>query len=314
MGGCGNKMVERIAYIFPGQGAQYVGMGKDLYEKSPKAKQIFDMADNLLGFAISKLCFEGPMSELTQTKNCQLAILTASIAALRTLEEEGKVVSPVFAAGLSLGEYSALVASGAISFEDALLLVRDRAKFMTDSAEKNPGTMLAVIGLDGKIVDGLAKHAGVEIANRNCPGQIVVTGKKEGIDKFAKLADKEGAKRVIELVVSGAFHSTLMKEASLRLEERLRSTEFHLPRIDTLSNVTAKPFISVEDIRKNLALQVSSSVLWEDSVRYMVAGAVNKFLEIGPGRVLKGLLRKIDSSLEVVNVAGINDVSNFASV
>ena len=314
MGGRGNKMVEKIAYIFPGQGAQYAGMGKDLYENSPAAKRIFDTADGLLGFRLSKLCFEGPVEELTLTKNCQLAVLTTSIAALRTLEEEGKTVEPVFAAGLSLGEYSALVAAGAISFEDSLLLVRDRANLMTRSAEKNPGTMLAVIGLDKEIVDVLVKDAGVEIANRNCPGQIVVTGKKEGINKFAKLADEEGAKRVIELVVSGAFHSTLMKEASARLEERLKGAEFRLPRVETLSNVTARPFASVEDIRKNLALQVSSSVLWEDSVRYMVARGVNNFLEIGPGRVLKGLLRKISPSLKVLNIAGINDVSNFASV
>lgn len=304
-------MVDALAYIFPGQGAQYVGMGKDLYQGFACAKQIFDEADEVLGFNLSKLCFEGPLDVLTETKNCQLAVLVTSIAALETLKREAPDINANFSAGLSLGEYSALIASGAINFEDALLLVKKRAEFMMQAAEKYPGKMLAVIDLDSSIVNNLCAQTQIEIANRNCPGQVVVTGRKESIDRFSTLAKAKGAKRVIELEVSGAFHSRFMKEASISLEQELNRIEFKAPQICTISNVSARPFASGEDVRKNLALQIKSSVLWEDSVCYMASCGIRTFLEIGPGHVLKGILRKIDSSLKVVNIEKVEDIANF---
>ncbi|MDP1852776.1 MAG: ACP S-malonyltransferase [Candidatus Omnitrophota bacterium] len=312
-------MVENIAYIFPGQGAQYVGMGRDLYERYLQAKQVFDRADEVLGFNLSKLCFDGPLDALTQTNNCQLAILVTSIAAFEALKTSVKcqVSPPVvgqagvrYAAGLSLGEYSALVACGAIKFDDALVLVKKRSELMSQAAQKYPGKMVAVLGLDLETVKNLSKEAGNEIANLNCPGQVVVTGNVENVDKFSVLAQAKGAKRLIELGISGAFHSTLMEEASIKLGGILEKTAFRMPHPEVISNVTAKPFVSIEDMRAKLALQVKSSVLWEDSVRFMLAQGVKRFFEIGPGKTLKGILRKIEPSLEVANIEKAEDILN----
>lgn len=310
MGCNGSHMVESIAYIFPGQGAQYVGMGRDLYDNFPQAKKFFDRANEVLGFNLSKLCFEGPLDTLTQTSNCQLAILVTSIAAFEVLKTSTKYqVSGIrCAAGLSLGEYSALIACGAINFDDALLLVKKRSELMSRAAQKYPGKMVAVLGLDLETIKNLSKEAGNEIANLNCPGQVVVTGSTESVDRFSALAQAKGAKRLIELGVSGAFHSTLMQEASIKLGEILEKTAFSMPHPEVVSNVTAKPFASVEDIRAKLALQVKSSVLWEDSVRFMLAQGVKRFFEIGPGKTLKGILRKIDAGLEVVNIEKMEDI------
>ncbi|PIQ88569.1 MAG: [acyl-carrier-protein] S-malonyltransferase [Candidatus Omnitrophica bacterium CG11_big_fil_rev_8_21_14_0_20_42_13] len=302
-----------VAYIFPGQGAQYVGMGKDFYDNSSAARKVFNKADALLGFAISKLCFEGPQDLLARTDKAQLAILVTSVASLEAFRQKNSDIKADFTAGLSLGEYSALVAAGALSFEDSLNLVKKRAGIMRGVSEKNPGKMLAVIGLDAAIIDKLCGEAGIEVANRNCPGQLVVTGRKEDIDKFYALASKEGAKRLIELEVSGAFHSRLMEEARLRLAEELKDIHFKLPStISVVSNVTARPFSSTDEIRNNLALQVRSSVLWEDSMRYMLSFGVKSFFEIGPGKVLKGLARKIDSGLQVVSIEKMEDINLVA--
>lgn len=310
-------MVEKIAYIFPGQGAQYVGMGRDLYEKLPVSREVFDKADKILGFSVSRLCFEGPQDALGETRNCQLAILVTSIAAFEVFKTSIKYqVSPPaagqasikYAAGLSLGEYSALVAAGAISFEEALILVRKRSELMSEASEKFPGKMLAVLGLDLETVKNLSKQTDIEIANLNCPGQVVVTGKSQNIDSFSALAKTEGAKRLVELEVSGAFHSKLMSEASVKFKQELERANFAIPNINVISNVTARPFVSIEDIRINLALQVKSSVLWEDSVRFMLAQGVKKFFEIGPGRTLKGILRNIEPAVEVVNIEKAEDI------
>lgn len=287
-----------------------MGMGRDLYEKFPAAKAVFDKADDILVFGLAKLCFEGPQELLTQTKNCQLAILVTSIAALEAFRAIVHRPSSIvhYAAGLSLGEYSALVASEAITFEEALLLVAKRAQFMTEAAEKYPGKMVAVLGMDLAVVRDLSQEAGNEIANLNCPGQVVITGKKEDVDKFCVLAGAKGAKRLVELEVSGAFHSTLMSQASVKLSEELKKVNFSQPKTTVISNVTAMPFASPEDIRINLALQVKSSVLWENSVRFLMAQGINKFAEIGPGKTLKGILRKIDPALEVVNIEKAEDI------
>ncbi|MEK6715383.1 MAG: ACP S-malonyltransferase, partial [Candidatus Omnitrophota bacterium] len=278
-------MVEKIAYIFPGQGAQYVGMGRDLYEKLPVSREVFDKADKILGFSVSRLCFEGPQDALGETRNCQLAILVTSIAALEAFNTEPRTRNSElkYAAGLSLGEYSALVAAGAISFEEALILVRKRSELMSEASERFPGKMLAVLGLDLETVKNLSKQTDIEIANLNCPGQVVVTGKSQNIDSFSALAKTEGAARLVELEVSGAFHSKLMSEASVKFKQELERANFAIPKINVISNVTARPFASIEVLRTNLALQVKSSVLWEDSVRFMAAAGVKKFFEIGPG-------------------------------
>ncbi len=297
-----------IAFIFPGQGAQYVGMGKDLYKAFPESRIIFDTADRALDFSLSKLCFEGPVEELVRTVNCQPAIFTASIAALKALLAVSCQLSAAYVAGLSLGEYAALVAAGAVSFEEGLSLVIQRARFMEEAAGENPGRMASVLGLELDVVRKVASESGAEIANLNCPGQVVISGTPEAIDKANSLALERGAKRVINLEVSGAFHSSLMQSASRKLAGALRTIDIKPPQIPLVSNVTAVAEINPDKIKDNLIRQLTSSVLWENSVRFMIEQGVDRFFEIGPGRVLKGLMRKIDSSMEVENIEKKEDI------
>jgi len=299
-----------VGYLFAGQGSQYIGMGKDLYESFPKAKEIFDKADKALGFSITKLCFEGPQEELTKTLNCQPAILTMTIAAF----EAAKNIKPFshsaldYIAGLSLGEYSALVATEAISFEDAVVLVRNRGKFMEEEAAKKPGKMLSIIGLDLEVVKKICLSTNTEAANMNCPGQTVISGGPKEIEHAQSLAKQEGAKLAVILDVSGAFHSSFMSGASVKLAQILEKTVIKMPQTTVISNVTAKPFLSVEEIKNNLVKQVSSSVLWEDSIRFILGKGVNSFYEFGPGKVLKGLMRRIDPSAQVKNIEKKEDI------
>jgi len=299
-----------VAYIFPGQGAQYVGMSKDFYQSFPEAKNIFDCADKTIGFSLSNICFNGPSEELTRTQNCQPAILTASIAILEVLKKKINYL-PKFSAGLSLGEYSALVAAGSMNFSDALVLVKKRAELMEEEAGKNPGSMAAILGLEKEILLGICKETDTQIANFNCPGQLVISGKKSGIEKAMKLSEEKGAKRAIPLEVSGGFHSILMHDAGLRLEKELEKIKITPAKIPVVSNVDAKPTVLVQEIKNKLQRQVESSVLWEDSVNFMIKEGVNKFFEIGPGKVLKGLIKKIDPSVEVVNIEKIEDLKNI---
>ena len=305
--------MKEAAFIFPGQGAQYIGMGKDLYEAFKESKAVFDKADEVLGFSLSKLCFEGPQEKLTLTQNCQLAILTASIAALEAFRSGIRYpVSGIqYVAGLSLGEYSALVASGALSFEDGLRLVRKRAELMEEATRRNPGKMTAILGLDRAVIEVLCRQSNAEIANINCPGQIVITGKTESVEKAKNLALEKGAKRAIDLEVSGAFHSSLMKEAASEFKLFLGAFSLNSGLIPVVSNVSAKPQFEVFEIRENLLRQIYSPVLWEDSVRYIAACGVKTFYEIGPGNVLKGLLRKIDANLEVKSVGTVDDINSL---
>ena len=309
MGSDSHRMVD-TALIFPGQGAQCVGMGKDLYENFPKAKEVFDKANTILKLDLKKLCFEGPQDELSATNNSQPAILTASIAALRAFESSALYgqYTPKFSLGLSLGEYTALVAAGSISFEDALVLVRKRGEYMEDASRKNPGKMACVIGMEMKAVEELCKGIGCEIANLNCPGQVVVSGKTNNIELFASFAKEKGAKRVLMLDVSGPFHSSLMTSARDKLKDYIDKIQVLPPKVPFISNVDAKPQADPTKIKENLIMQVNSKTLWEESVRLVAASGVKTFLEIGPGQVLKGLAKKIDSKLEVKNIGTCQDL------
>ncbi len=304
-------MVE-VAYLFPGQGAQYVKMGKDFYDACPPAKDIFDTADKILGFSLTKICFEGPAQELIKTKYAQPAILTVSIALLRALESKFKgKFHPVATAGLSLGEVTALVAAGSISFEDAVYLVKRRGEFMDEAAAENPGGMVSVLGLEKEMVYKIAQQSGSEVANLNCPGQIVISGKKDNIAQAIELANKAGAKKTIILEVGGAFHSSLMKPAGVKLKEVLDKIKILPPKIPVVTNVTANFENSVEEIRQNLTCQMSMPTLWEDSIRLMAKKGIKTYLEIGPGKVIKGLLRRIDPALAVINVEKTPDLDLF---
>ena len=309
MGSYIDRMVD-TALIFPGQGAQYVGMGKDIYEKYPQAREVFDKANAILKFDLKKLCFEGPVEDLSSTQNSQPAILVMSIAILKVLQASGLFgkMNPKFSLGLSLGEYTALVASESIGFEDALVLVRKRGEFMEDASRKNPGKMACVIGMDMAATEALCKGFGCEIANLNCPGQVIVSGKTASVELFASIAKERGAKRVLMLDVSGPFHSSLMTPARDKLKDYIDKVSIMPPKISFVSNVDAKVNDDPLSIKENLMQQVNSRTLWEESVRVVNAENVKTFLEIGPGQVLKGLLRKIDPKLEVLSVGTVQEL------
>lgn len=291
-----------VAYIFPGQGSQYVGMGKDLCGQFPAAKKFFDEADTVLGFPLSKICFDGPEEELKQTKNTQPAIFVHSVALWNLL----KPADAAMVAGHSLGEYSALVAAEAIPFADAVRLVRLRGELMQKAGAENPGTMAAVVGLDPKSVEEIcaaASAAGiVQPANFNSPGQIVISGSITGVRKAMELAKERGAKLVKELVVSGAFHSPLMQSAKDKLLDALNSTRISNAKIPVYANVTASAVQNADDIRRLLFEQVTSPVRWEESVLNMAAAGATTFIEIGPGKVLQGLVKRTVAAAEIAGV------------
>jgi [acyl-carrier-protein] S-malonyltransferase len=305
-----------LAYIFPGQGSQFVGMGKDLYDNFPNSKNIFDTADRALGFSLSDICFNGPQDKLISTDNAQPAILTVSIAALEALKELSKNYSafslePKFSAGLSLGEYAALVVIETLSFEDAVCLVRKRGQFMEESARNNPGKMLCIIGLSNEVVGEICKDSGCEIANLNCPGQVVISGRVTDIEKAMASANAQGAQKTVLLEVGGAFHCSLMKDAERKLAEEIRKLRFKPPKFPVVSNVTAKSEDVVQNIINNLIQQVSSSTYWQDSINFMVGRGVDCFLEIGPGSVLRGLNRKISLDIKTLSLGKSEDIRSF---
>ncbi len=305
--------LSRVAYVFPGQGAQSTGMGLDLYNCYPSAKEVFDKADASLGFPLSRLCFEGPDDELTKTHNVQPAILAVSIACLKALEEAAiaDFPSPTFVAGHSLGEYTALVAAGVLGLADALLLVRERGRLMYEAGLKNPGSMLAVIGVDEETVKDICFHSGTEISNMNCPGQIVISGATQALAEANKLAKIKGVRVLIPLRVSGAFHSALMELVMAEFSEIVSSFRFHPPAIPVVSNVTAQPLTDVDSIKEELVKQLRNCIQWQGSVEYMMHNGVTTFYEIGPGRVLSGLLRRINSELQIFNISGIEDIAQM---
>jgi len=289
------------AYVFPGQGSQYVGMAKDIFDSHPASRALIEKADAILGVPLSSICFNGPEEELRQTKNTQPAIFLHSIALFSAMGEQ-----PSMVAGHSLGEYSALVAAGALSFEDALRLVRLRGELMQRSGEEHPGTMAAVVGLPGQIVEEVCRDAApagiVQPANFNAPGQIVISGSAAGVRKAMEIAKSRGARMVKELVVSGAFHSPLMGSAKEGLRAALQKTVILDARIPVYTNVTAEPVTRAGEIRELLYLQLSSPVRWEESVRNMIRDGASRFVEIGPGKVLQGLAKRIDPAAETAGV------------
>jgi [acyl-carrier-protein] S-malonyltransferase len=295
-----------VVILFPGQGAQRVGMGREMAEACPEARAVFERANAALGFDIAKLCFEGPAEELNRTSLCQPAILTASVAALDVWKARGTAPSAAPSAGLSLGEYTALVHAGAFSFEDAVRLVWQRGQFMEEAGRENPGGMVAILGIERErlndALEGANEFGVAEIANLNCPKQVVVSGSVAAMDWLVKNAKKFYAERAIRLKVSGAFHSRLMAPASDRLARVLAEVPIYHLRTPVVSNVTGKFIASVTDIRGLLVQQLTSPVLWEDSIRYMLAAGAWRFVEVGPGRVLSGLVAKIEPEVETRNI------------
>lgn len=286
------------AYVFPGQGAQFVGMGNELYETSSLAKELFEKANEVLGFRITDTMFSGTDEELKQTKVTQPAIFLHSVILAKTLGEE---FQPDMVAGHSLGEFSALVAAGALSFEDGLRLVHARALAMQKACEANPSTMAAILGLpDEKVEEICASIDDVVVAaNYNCPGQIVISGSNSGIEKACELMKEAGAKRALPLKVGGAFHSPLMEPARLELMEAIEATEIHAPVCPVYQNVSTVGETDPATIKKNLIAQLTSPVKWTQSVQQMIADGVTEFVELGPGSVLQGLISKIDRSVSV---------------
>ena len=295
-----------FAALFPGQGAQHVGMGRELAAAYPEARAVFERANRALGFDVAKLCFEGPAEELNRTSLCQPAILTVSIAALEAWQARGGDGAARACAGLSLGEYTALVYAGSFVFEDAVRLVHSRGQFMEEAGHRNPGGMITLLGLEReRLADALEaanQHGLVQVANLNCPGQIVLAGSTGALDWLAQHAKDFGAERAIRLKVSGAFHTRLMAPASERLARVLQEAAISQLKTPVVSNVTARFVRDAAEVRGLLVSQLTSPVLWEDSVRFLLAQDIRRFVEIGPGKVLTGLLGRIDPTAQGRNI------------
>ncbi len=288
------------AYVFPGQGAQFVGMGKDLYEKSELAKELFEKANQILGFRITDLMFDGTDDDLKQTKVTQPAIFLHSVILAKTLGSDFK---PEMVAGHSLGEFSALVANGALSFEDGLVLVSKRAMAMQKACEAEPSTMAAILRVDDEIVEKVCSEINEVVvpANYNSVGQIVISGSFKGIDMAIEKLAEMGHKKAIKLNVGGAFHSPLMNPAKIELEEAINSTKFETPICPVYQNVNAEPSINPEDIKQNLIAQLTAPVRWTQTVKNMIANGTSLFTEVGPGKVLQGLIKKVDRKMNVAS-------------
>ncbi len=294
----------KVAHVFSGQGSQWVGMGCELYSNSLEAKAAFDEADSLLGFSLSRLCFQGPEATLRQTINSQPAILATSIAYLRAsgLWDRYENDPPAFVAGHSLGEYTALIAAGVVDFAGGLRLAQERGRLMQEAGEKTPGGMAAVIGLDQLWVEEICHQGGAQIANINCPGQIVVSGSKEALAQTMDLAEAKGARHVIPLEVSGAFHSPLMQPALEGMSRVILETNFCDPAIPIVANTTAQPLTTADAVKAELLNQMCHCIQWQRSIEYMIDAGVSTFIEVGPGRVLTGLIKRINKEVQTLNI------------
>ena len=305
--------MSRVAFIFPGQGAQTAGMGRDFYEQTETGKKVFDRASELLGFSMPELCFE-KNDRLDITEYTQAAMVTTSIAMMKVLMEQTGI-RPDVAAGLSLGEYCALAAAGVMSWEDAITTVRQRGILMQEAVPAGIGSMAAVLALDGEVIEKvLSDIEDVQIANYNCPGQIVISGKKEAVDLAGTKLKEAGAKRVIPLNVSGPFHSEMLVGAGEKLGKVLESVTVNTPVIPYVANVTAQYVTAAEEVKPLLTKQVSSSVRWQQSVETMLADGVDTFVEIGPGKTLTGFMKKITRDVTVFNIEKIEDLEKLKDV
>lgn len=303
-----------VAWLFPGQGAQAVGMGRDLYEEIPAARAVFDAADAALGFPLSELCFEGPEEELTRTVNTQPALVAHSIAALVAAVECGSIKEgPSYLAGHSLGEYAALIASAAVSFEEGIRLVRERGRLMQEACDAQAGTMAAILGLNRDQVAAICAEHGASLCNENAPGNISIGGTLDAVKAASEAATAAGASRVVPLNVAGAFHTPLMQSAADGMRLVLGATAFLDPRLPVVSNVNARALTSGAELAGELTEQITAPVLWVDGVRTMLDGGCSSFVEFGPGRVLTGALKRTERSAEVRNVGTAAEARGEAS-
>ena len=299
---------QKIAFLFAGQGAQFVGMGQDLAAGSAAARAVFDRADAALGRSVSRLCFDGPLDELTAGENCQPAIYTMSLAALAALRERAPGLEPAFCGGLSLGEFAALTAAGSLDFDAGVRLVAARGRFMQEACRLAEGAMAAVLNAAAELVEEVAVRCDVDVANLNCPGQIVISGEKDKIARAVAELGEAGVQRIVMLQVDGAFHSRPMAGAAEKFAGVLASTEIRPPRCPVAQNVAGALVTDPEEIRGNLAAQVTGTVRWEQCVRAMLDAGAEAVIELGPGRVLSGFMRRIDRSVPVWNIGSTADL------
>jgi [acyl-carrier-protein] S-malonyltransferase len=301
----------RVAYLFPGQGSQAVGMGRELYDSSPSARAVFDEVDEALGRSLTRVLFNGPEDELRQTINAQPAIMAVSLACVKAMEEKlgaDYMPQPVFMAGHSLGEYTALAVAGVLDVGKTAWLVQKRGELMQEACEQNPGTMAAVLGLDEMTLEEIARETGTYVSNINTAEQIVISGERMSVARALDLAAARGAKRVIPLKVGGAFHSGLMEPARAGLVEAINRLSFKDPEIPIVANCTARPLTSARSIRQELISQICSCVQWKRSIDYIVGSGVTSFIEIGPGNILSGMVKRINQTAQVSSVGDINSI------
>ena len=310
--------ISKLAFVFPGQGSQEIGMGQELANNVPEARSVYDKANDILGFPLSDLCFSGPEADLNDTINTQVAIFVTSMATLAALRSAGYTAQPDYVAGHSLGEYSAYVAAGVLSFEDGLNLVRMRGRLMKEAGTVNSGGMAAILKLDDATVEDICRqvtangeHGTLQVANYNAPGQVVISGNTAAVDRGIELAKAAKARRVAKLPVSIAAHSKLMRTISDEFRAAINQIPLNLPDIPVVANISALPLESTEDIRQEMEAQLTSSVQWTKSVQWMIENDTTQFVEIGPKDVLKGLIRRINKQVKTVSVSAPKDIQNL---